>query len=102
MNCVTYLTKLTHFFGQYQPKRKKCKHLRSYGVASGASAASYMTFVAAVVTLVLNINNNINANNNAANQTHPGTGLPAPGNCIAVSPHPNPPRLLFPSEIRLL
>ncbi len=45
--------------------------------------------------LVFN-NSNINVNVNAANQTHPGTGRPAPGNCIAVVPHPNPPRLLFP------
>ncbi|MBK8975751.1 MAG: hypothetical protein IPM29_07480 [Planctomycetes bacterium] len=41
-------------------------------------------------------NSNINVNVNGANQTNPGTGLPAPGNCVAVSPHPNPPRLVYP------
>lgn len=38
------------------------------GVASGSNALSYMSFVAAVITLVLNINNNINANNNNLNR----------------------------------
>ena len=42
--------------------QKKCKNLRSYGVASGSNTLSYMSFVAAVITLVVNINNNINAN----------------------------------------
>ena len=39
-------------------------------VASGANAVSYMSFVAAVITLVLNINNNINANNNNLNRVN--------------------------------
>jgi|688.fasta_scaffold1048728_1 hypothetical protein len=45
---------------QFQPKRKKCKNVKSQGVASGSNAVSYMSFVGAVITLVLNINNNIN------------------------------------------
>ena len=36
---------------QYQKKAKKCKSLRSHGVASGSNALSYMSFVAAVITL---------------------------------------------------
>ena len=36
---------------QYQKKAKKCKSLRSQGVASGSNALSYMSFVAAVITL---------------------------------------------------
>merc|ERR1712043_34408 len=55
---------------QFQKKQKKCKNLRSYGVASGSNALSYMSFVAAVITLVININNNINANNNNNNQVN--------------------------------
>ena len=74
---------------QYQKKQKKCKNLRSYGIASGGNALryvdcrryllhhillslhfSYMSFVASVITLVLNINNNINANNNNNNQAN--------------------------------
>ena len=43
---------------QYQKKPKKCKNLRSYGLASGSNALSYMSFVAAVITLIININNN--------------------------------------------
>lgn len=39
-------------------------------MASGANAMSYMSFVAAVITLVLNINNNINANNNNLNRVN--------------------------------
>ena len=53
---------------QFQKKQRKCKNLRSYGIASGGNALSYMSFVASVITLVLNINNNINANNNNNNQ----------------------------------
>ena len=53
---------------QFQKKQRKCKNLRSYGIASGSNALSYMSFVASVITLVLNINNNINANNNNNNQ----------------------------------
>ena len=45
---------------QYQKKAKKCKNVKSSGVASGSNAVSYMSFVGAVITLVLNINNNIN------------------------------------------
>merc|ERR1712061_600706 len=55
---------------QYQKKQRKCKNLRSYGIASGSNALSYMSFVASVITLVLNINNNINANNNNNNQAN--------------------------------
>ena len=55
---------------QFQKKQKKCKNLRSYGIASGSNALSYMSFVASVITLVLNINNNINANNNNNNQAN--------------------------------
>ena len=55
---------------QFQKKAKKCKNLHSYGVASGSNALSYMSFVAAVITLVVNINNNINANNNNNNQVN--------------------------------
>jgi hypothetical protein len=36
---------------QYQKKAKKCKNLRSSGIASGSSALSYLTFVGAVITL---------------------------------------------------
>ncbi|MFO1053542.1 MAG: Ig-like domain-containing protein [Planctomycetota bacterium] len=39
---------------------------------------------------------NINVNASGANQVNPGTGVVMPGNCIAVSPHPNPPRLVYP------
>ena len=39
-------------------------------VVSGANAVSYMSFVAAVITLVLNINNNINAHNNNLNRVN--------------------------------
>ena len=77
---------------QFQKKQRKCKNLKSYGIASGSNALrcvfcnvffvsvnlvsllyidivfSYMSFVASVITLVLNINNNINANNNNNNQ----------------------------------
>ena len=45
---------------QYQKKAKKCKNVKRSGVASGSNAVSYMSFVGAVITLVLNINNNIN------------------------------------------
>ena len=72
---------------QFQKKPKKCKNLRSYGLASGSNALSYMSFVAAVITLVININNNsechsgrllilsyiyfrVNANNNNNNQAN--------------------------------
>merc|ERR1712142_257923 len=55
---------------QFQKKQKKCKNLRSYGIASGSNALSYMSFAAAVITLVININNNINANNNNNNQVN--------------------------------
>jgi len=54
---------------QFQKKQRKCKNL-SYGIASGSNALSYMSFVASVITLVLNINNNINANNNNNNQAN--------------------------------
>jgi len=59
---------------QYQKKAKKCKNLRSYSIASGGNALSYMTFVASIITLVLNINNNINANNNNNNQVNLNLG----------------------------
>ena len=36
---------------QYQKKAKKCKNLRSQGIANGSNALSYMSFVAAVITL---------------------------------------------------
>ena len=55
---------------QYQKKQKKCKNLKSHGIASGSNALSYMSFVASVITLVININNNINANNNNNNQVN--------------------------------
>ena len=45
--------------------------------------------------LVFN-NLNINVNVSGANQVNPATQVPQPGNCIAVSTHPNPPRLVFP------
>jgi hypothetical protein len=41
-------------------------------------------------------NTNVNVNVNGANQVNPGTGFPQPGNCVAVSTHPNPPKLVFP------
>ena len=55
LNCIPYFLVL-----QYQKKAKKCKNVKSSGVASGSNAVSYMSFVGAVITLVLNINNNIN------------------------------------------
>lgn len=55
---------------QYQKKPRKCANLRSQGIANGSNALSYMSFVAAIITLVLNINNNINANNNNNNQVN--------------------------------
>ncbi|MBI5852163.1 MAG: Ig-like domain-containing protein [Planctomycetes bacterium] len=45
--------------------------------------------------LVFN-NSNINVNASGANQVNPVTALVAPGNGISVSPHPNPPRLVYP------
>ena len=36
---------------QYQKKAKKCKNLSSHGIATGSNAVSYLTFVAAVITL---------------------------------------------------
>jgi len=59
---------------QFQKKQRKCKNLKSYGIASGSNALSYMSFVASVITLVLNINNNINANNNNNNQANVNFG----------------------------
>merc|ERR1739845_119215 len=53
---------------QYSPPKRKCRNTQSLAVASGSNALSYMSFVAAVITLVLNINNNINANNNNLNR----------------------------------
>ena len=53
---------------QYSPPKRKCRNIQSLAVASGSNALSYMSFVAAVITLVLNINNNINANNNNLNR----------------------------------
>ena len=50
---------------QYQKKQKKCKNLRSYGIASGSNALSYMSFVASVITLIININNNSEAHTSA-------------------------------------
>ena len=64
---ILIITQILPIF-QYTPPKKKCKQLQSLGVASGANALSYMSFVAAVITLVLNINNNINANNNNLNR----------------------------------
>ncbi len=49
----------------------------------------------APLDLVFN-NGNINVNASGANQVNLGTLLVQPGNGIAVSPHPNPPRLVFP------
>jgi hypothetical protein len=51
--------------------------------------------VGAPLDLVYN-NSNVNVNVNGANQVNPATGFPQPGNCVAVSTHPNPPRLVFP------
>ena len=42
--------------------------VRCYGRNLNGLGFSYMSFVAAVITLVLNINNNINANNNNLNR----------------------------------
>merc|ERR1711979_123119 len=71
VNCLVNKSKLTgRKVYQFQKKPKKCKNLRSYGIASGSNALSYMSFVAAVITLVININNNINANNNNNNQVN--------------------------------
>ncbi|XP_023349347.1 GATA zinc finger domain-containing protein 15 [Eurytemora carolleeae] len=58
---------ITQTVYQYQKKAKKCKNVQSSGIASGSNSLSYMSFVAAIITLVLNINNNINANNNNNN-----------------------------------
>ena len=58
------------FTFQYSPPKRKCRNTSSLGVASGSNALSYMSFVAAVITLVLNINNNINANNNNLNRVN--------------------------------
>merc|ERR1712045_123921 len=55
---------------QYSAPKRKCRNAQSLAVASGANAVSYMSFVAAVITLVLNINNNINANNNNLNRVN--------------------------------
>lgn len=58
------------FTFQYSAPKRKCRNAQSLAVASGANAVSYMSFVAAVITLVLNINNNINANNNNLNRVN--------------------------------
>jgi len=42
---------ITQTVYQYQKKAKKCKNLRSSGIASSSSALSYLTFVGAVITL---------------------------------------------------
>jgi hypothetical protein len=41
-------------------------------------------------------NENINRNSNSTNHINPSTFLSQPGNCIAIAPHPNPPKLRFP------
>jgi hypothetical protein len=46
--------------------------------------------------LVLN-NDNVNRWANSGNQVNPATMTVMPGNTISVAPHPNPPRLVFPS-----
>ena len=57
------------FYLKAKPPKKKCSGTISrLGVASSTNALSYMSFIASVITLVLNINNNINANNNNNNR----------------------------------
>ena len=57
------------FYLQEKTSKKKCIGEKSkLGVASSTNALSYMSFIAAIITLVLNINNNINANNNNNNR----------------------------------
>jgi hypothetical protein len=51
--------------------------------------------VGAPLDLVFN-NSNINVNAGGQNQVNPVTTATLPGNCIMVSPHPNPPKLVFP------
>ncbi len=51
--------------------------------------------IGAPLDLVYN-NTNINVNAGGANQVSITTGFIQPGNCIAVSTHPNPPKLIFP------
>ena len=55
------------FSSQPEPVQRKCT---PPGVlaSNSAGAMSYVSFIASVVTLVLNINNNINANNNNNNR----------------------------------
>ena len=60
---------------QYQKKQKKCKNLRSYGIASGSNALSYMSFVASVITLIININNNSEAHHQSALSVFPSLML---------------------------
>ena len=43
-------------------------------LSGGVSAMSYVSFVASVITLVLNINNNLNANNNNNNRLNVNYG----------------------------
>ena len=42
--------------------------IHKFKIEQNNTHCSYMSFVASVITLVLNINNNINANNNNNNQ----------------------------------
>ena len=67
---LIYLSSFLPFSLQYSAPKRKCRNAQSLAVASGANAVSYMSFVAAVITLVLNINNNINANNNNLNRVN--------------------------------
>ena len=46
----------------------KLLHSFTHYIAGGTNAYNYITFVVAILTLVVNINNNINNNNNNLNQ----------------------------------
>ena len=61
-------------------------------------AATGVSDLAIGMPLDIVFNNlNINVNVLPTNQVNPATGQPCVGNTIAVAPHPNPPRLVFPS-----
>ena len=58
----------------YMGKKKKLRTCANMnGILGGSNAFNYITFVMAVLTLVVNVNNNINNNNNNLNQANINT-----------------------------
>ena len=58
----------------YMGKKKKLRTCANMnGILGGSNAFNYVSFVMAVLTLVVNVNNNINNNNNNLNQANINT-----------------------------